>query len=896
MNTQTAPRSTDRRLASDAGFSLAELLVVMAVIGILFAIGASALHAYTGISRSGVDRAELWSTMQDANGQLLRDVQDGQKIESATAQSLVLYVVRDELCVRRSYTADATARTMAVTTDWFAQQRCAGPTESKTEVLVADYVGALTFTYGNAMSKQIPAPVEDVRNITRVAWTLTSHPTGAANDVQLSSGAVFRGHSDATGSGKDSVTAQSPILSVSTNVNPTTKEGLSPPVLTWTDTTPSVTVGWTVYRVSNPEGATTGAKTWTPISTFTVAQPAPASNTFTDASLQPGFNGVYVVQANIADPNGQAAPMSNQVVTGLRPAAIANLAAVAAAQTITLTWTAPAGQVGADIYRDGVLFDRVAGGTATYTDGPGKTGWTQNPSEPTLSGFGHSHTYQVAPSNRWELVAMTGSQTTFVTMGDPLTKVYNAPVTGNTTRSGGNAAGAFTAPARPTVSSGSNTDWTYTLNWAAAPWVGSGPTVLGGVARDRGWLGFRNASVTAAPTGTWDALWSGVENGPSVATRKTPAYGATEGGNYGHFQAQTCNAVGCSPAATTNDSIMRPKAPLNCTAAAPSTRATTVTINPDTAQAPNTGSTLTGGTAAAGFTVAGTGTSGGFAYNVDQLAHATAHTFTATVTNTGGASDPVTCGVTTLTLGVSAPTWNSTTLTINASATATNATDSNITLEGVATVAGLTGSWDPLADGTAFTVTARAGDGVNGVAAQTAASTKVLAKPAAPTCSAFVSDGVAPGAISISGGTQVKLGSGGAAYGSPRAYSGLGAGSYVGYARTSASDGFNSAWSGWDACPTKTVTDPYPSAWGSSAPGCPKPALYIPATAPSNWQIRRSSATGCQLKWFLTSYGANGFSTFVGDVIDTGSYVIDSGAMGYTRTGGGASAMGPLAW
>jgi hypothetical protein len=93
------------------------------------------------------------------------------------------------------------------------------------------------------------------------------------------------------------------------------------------------------------------------------------------------------------------------------------------------------------------------------------------------------------------------------------------------------------------------------------------------------------------------------------------------------------------------------------------------------------------------------------------------------------------------------------------------------------------------------------------VAAQSPVATQNLDAPSAPVCSASVTDSTAPGSISIGGGDQVKLGSGGGVYG-PRAYSGLGAGTYTGYARNVASDGYNTAYSGWDACAAKTILGP----------------------------------------------------------------------------------------
>ena len=92
------------------------------------------------------------------------------------------------------------------------------------------------------------------------------------------------------------------------------------------------------------------------------------------------------------------------------------------------------------------------------------------------------------------------------------------------------------------------------------------------------------------------------------------------------------------------------------------------------------------------------------------------------------------------------------TRTVNATAANGWGTSQNITLEGVRTDAGLSSSWDPLGDGTGYTVTARNSDGYNDVAAQAGIATATVAtpgRPATPTCSYASTDTNAPGGYVI---------------------------------------------------------------------------------------------------------------------------------------------------
>lgn len=89
--------------------------------------------------------------------------------------------------------------------------------------------------------------------------------------------------------------------------------------------------------------------------------------------------------------------------------------------------------------------------------------------------------------------------------------------------------------------------------------------------------------------------------------------------------------------------------------------------------------------------------------------------------------------------------------------------------------------------------------------------TPVLPTPGPPGCSANVNDGEAPGVITVAGGDQVKLGSGGTVHSSPRTFSALSAGTYYGYARSINSDGYNTKYGGWAGCGGGTIVNPTPA-------------------------------------------------------------------------------------
>jgi prepilin-type N-terminal cleavage/methylation domain-containing protein len=119
------------------------------------------------------------------------------------------------------------------------------------------------------------------------------------------------------------------------------------------------------------------------------------------------------------------------------------------------------------------------------------------------------------------------------------------------------------------------------------------------------------------------------------------------------------------------------------------------------------------------------------------------------------------------------------------------------------------GAYVSLTHGTAWAFNAQAfnGGGRGPWGAGCNATTTTLTV-STPVCAATINDSLAPGSITVSGGTNVKLGSGGTPYGGPRTFTGLSAGAYTGYAQNSATDGYNTVSSGWDACPSRTITGP----------------------------------------------------------------------------------------
>jgi type II secretory pathway pseudopilin PulG len=911
---------------SDAGISLVELLVVMILMGVLSTLVVSVVMWATRATTSEVRNSDLWSNMQDASTQLVRDVNDASTITAATPNTLTALVVRNNLCQERAWVADTTALRLVVTTKFYAQADCTGPSSTKVTRFIGNnavgtdtvgtnpsrYLATSTFVfYGSTDAAALADPVDPDR-VSRVEWTLLAQADTGYRQQTLMSGAAFTGRGEVkTGAGPIEVASKptlclalrtgsdacpASVLVPSVTLLDTGKvEGRDAPVLAWQDASPTLTLGWSVYRIANPDGTLAGSgTTWKQVGYI----PDPARTWWADTAaystdpLPAGDTAQYIVAAVTAAGVG---PTSNQVKTGLRPAA-PTVTATGALTSIAVTWPAVTGATGFDVYRDGLLADRITNaGTLTWTDKYGTDTPTQDlwaaAVPATDTGYGHSHNYRVVATNKWEDHLTSGID--FSTTIDE--NVNRLPLAANITTAtytGGvrlaspvtAAAGAFTAPAAPTITATPNTNWSNTVTLTKyAAWVGTGPTSKASVARDRGWV-----TQQATLTGTFGALWAETTAASQVQASR-PA-GATT-----RYQAQTCNAIGCSPWSTAATALQRPPTPASCTPSAITTRSMTVTVNPAPEEAAYTGYNLVGGTGSP----TGTGTSASNTFWVDQLTHATLDTFTAKTQNASpagsGWSEPTTCQGTTLTLGVAITAASSSTRSINATMATGNGNSSSFTLENVRTDNNVTtDSWDPLTDGTGFTLTARNSDGYNNVVTQLAVATQLLTA-VAPTCS-ISGGGTAPtGTVTInaSGGS-----SGGYEYSPSHYRTGLGAGTWTdGSARAANSDGYNTSWSGWSACSGSVTVapDPYPSAWGTPA-GCPSPAIYVTDTSTNTWQVRRTSSTGCALRWVVTASGAT-FDIPQGTVVGTGVTTIGSGATAYTQTSGDSSTpMGPLLW
>ena len=860
-----------RRLRSrDDGVTVIELLVSMGLLALLAGLIVSSYQLYIHNGKQGAERSQVHGAHLDTSSLLARDVKEGVTLKVAETHKLSVDVVRDGVCWNRTY--DVTDK-ITVTTVYYEQEACRGPSESKTETLVDQVVTADSkFTYFTDTNTVIPMPVDDLRTVKRISWDMSSQADGWKNALTYSGSANYSGLGDQTGTGVDVLQAKRPVLMVVTGA----REGRDAPELSWTNPNPAEYVsGWVVLRSANPEGkgATDADRgTWQQ-----VGAPLPVGvTTFRDTTLPAGYTATYTVRPNLSD--GTRGPESNSQVTGLRPAQVAGVAVAGAPTSITVTWSRQIGATGYDLYRDNVKVASV-GDVATWTD--------------TLT-YGHAHNYTVVGANRWESLISAGSQDKRTADGHQASESF--PPTGML-RFFSAAVGAFTAPAAPTMSVTPNADWSYTLSWAPAGWNGAGPQSL--VAhRDRGWKAAVNGSGTGTVNSSWPDLWSGAEN-PRATTSRVQGYTqAAVAGQYRHFRLQTCNEIGCSPVSATANGLQRAATPASCTVATADvgTRNVNVTINPTPTVIGNTGYWLSGGVG----DPTSQGDQSGNVVRVDQLRHSTSHTFTVRSRNASpansGYSDNQTCAGTTAPLGAGVPSWTSTTRKVDASFTPTNGTSHSISLAGTSRV-GTSGSWDPLSDNTAFTVTSAATDGYNTVSASATARTKTLATPAVPSCSVQVTNGEAPGAIKVTGGDRVRMGASATTYASPHTFSGLGAGTYSGSAQNTNTDGYNSTASAWGGCGSGTIVQPFaPSAWGSSAPGCPILLGYVRPDASSTYQIRRSAPDTCDLRWVVSAYGDT-FDRPAGTVLETGSLSISARPAAYTRTSGaGQMPVGPLVW
>ncbi|MBD8059049.1 hypothetical protein IC607_08715 [Cellulomonas sp. JH27-2] len=743
MGLQNWARRTRAALRSDAGLTLVEQLVVVILLGILVGIIAKSTHWATHDAQALPDRQAQWNKTLDASGQLVRDIGHAVTIRTAESQRLVVDTVLDGQCVERDYRV--ASGKLAVTTHWFGQEDCTGDVanlEKKTETLLTSHTGSTTFSYLTAEGRAITLPATNTRSIKTVSWHLETQLKGLTKPQTLDSAQAFTGRNTVTKNPApcDAEYAAAPLLNITT-----TGVGLNRPVLTWSDATSSLTTGWTVWRVTWPTGQ---PQTNSLTQVAFIADPRTTTWTDNTVTLTPGLSVKYVVQADLNTTcSAASAPLSNAVVTGMRPAAPSSLTAVGRAANIDLSWPEVAGATSYDIYRDGVLFKTGVtgtGATITFTDGVGQDRWGN------AIGAGHNHGYKIVAVNRWEQVITGAIEGADLPLGQLDSAKYGGALRAYSSRAVG-----FTAPIKPDVSASPNTDNSNTVTWTPAPMAGA-PVA---------WVG---AGGTPAATldATWDVQHKQTAEAFTDAFTSTPYATKTKDdtgrtrGDTTLYRARTCNIAGCSVWSATDSSTQRPPNPTSCTVSNVTTRSATVTVNPAAMVSTATGYSVTGGTAAPGYSVAWSGAATSKAKDVDRLADGTTHTFTAKTSNATGASDGTPCSATTpaVQVSVSASASGSgselqRTKSIVAKVTSTNGTANTPSIKrtsgatprsgedsgiGRKCVAGSTTVctsddywyWNPLADNTSYTVSATATDGVNVTSVKTTtASTDELQPP-----------------------------------------------------------------------------------------------------------------------------------------------------------------------
>ncbi len=251
----TAPSAADstmcERWRASAGVQLVDLLVGMIIAGITATLLLSALVTSGALVTRSMATTRTLSQLEDASGQLLRDVNDGRKILVADPDALTVQVIRNSVCTQRAWTIDG--GDLAVATSTYSTERCTGGAETTTmSVVQGEFTATAPFHYYSALSQtyEMPSPVS-LQDVTRATWDLSALPTYPdARELNVSSGAAFTGSgasSDGTGAVQD---ATRPVLRVTT-----ARVGVDKPVLTWTtDTSPELTQSWTVFRIAPAGG------------------------------------------------------------------------------------------------------------------------------------------------------------------------------------------------------------------------------------------------------------------------------------------------------------------------------------------------------------------------------------------------------------------------------------------------------------------------------------------------------------------------------------------------------------------------------------------------------------------------------------------------------------------
>lgn len=731
---QANPRHSHTEAARDRGWSLVETLVAIVLTSVVIGLGLGLLISSQQNAQKMTERHYLWNEMNNASVQLVRDISDGSKIRTAQADRFVIDVVRDGKCQTRDWTADQTS--LKVTTTFYDGVNCTGGSKkSDAKAGITQLMTTPTpFTYFSTLSgaNEMSSPVDPLQ-VGRVGWVLATEPADTTSVLRLESGAAFTPKGSQTDGTGQVENAKAPFLEITTNTAGV--EGIDKPVLSWTDLTPELTSGWAVFRITNPEGTVEGdpgRSTWTQLAFIPTATPAPAKMTYTDVSLPAGHTAQYVVRAVIPAGSG---PESNQVVTGLRPAAPASITVDGAGTALNLSWPAAVGATGYDLYRSEggasesgnntlVLYKRWSDIKAQVSTGPRLT-WSEAP------GYGRSYNYTVVATNRWEHVAT-----------DPARKSQTREVAVSTlenARVNGTAAkherlrpardGDFTAAATPTFtlalnSSTSATDYSTQVTWTPAAWTGGGPVSVDGRARD-----------------VW---WSAQRAGADIWTKSTTSprrdAGTSADATYG-YRVQTCNDSGCSPWAGERRLIQRPAVP-SCTAGVSglTTRQATVTSATSSSASSWQVQKVSGPGSAGMGGVKDTNGSRQVVYN--ELGHSAAHTWQSRSTNvrpagvefgSGTSAWGGACGATTTPLRVWLSDGSATTRSVSARLHNEGGNNANLTVEGNSTQpsngGGQAHTFDWLVHNQTYTLTARLTDGYNDVAYQDTIATQRLADP-----------------------------------------------------------------------------------------------------------------------------------------------------------------------
>ena len=811
-----AGRTTNRRYTS-GGYTLAELMTTIAVMAVIAAITITVIIFATRTTANQGASGRLWASIQDANVQLQRDINDASRVVHADTQSVSVLVIRNDTCEQRTWNADTDAGTLSVETRRFQSASCSGASTVASQTVVggaelARFTSEATFAFFEAANTPPLTGEIEAERVRRVEWVLTGTPDPSQSPRTLQSAAAVTPRHIQFGGGEhqtpgaarlfralragDVSTAAAGGCNVPSGADVAGRtEGRDQPVLFWCDPTPDLTLGWTVWRLANPEGMAAddpARTTWTRVATISETH-------FTDQTLPDGYTAQYVVRALVASGLG---PTSNQVITGLRPAAN-TLTATGVGNQINLQWDVPVGATGFDIFRfdaadgrtpapNGHLIARLTGtDTLTFSDGtdavfPDVAVGDQNaafrrdswPGTNPVAGYGHTHNYVVVPTNRWEDVARgqagQNRPSERANLGSTLASWRNASP----------RQGAFTAPAAPSLSvsvpSTSGSIRQATLTWTPAPWNGSGPAAW--ATRWHPQHRMSNAGPTAM------AVVGAQGNGAAAVVTRHGAgvNGNTLPGRWYEYAVQGENAAGRGPLSNMNvgngvaswvrawQRPANPTATATQVAGAPNnTRAIdvrgTLAATADESYAANrfTMQQATRGGNDASPTGWQTQAANG-AFRFDRINHDSTRRFEVRVQGNGGFSDVVSVNGTTARLVASQPTITaSSTRRIAASFTATNGNARHLILEGGQdhgsmnrTVTGTTANWDRLRDGHNFVVRSRNSDGHNRVestrsqatpAIHVTATTRLGSQPTRSVCANATSNNASIQRLTIGG-------------------------------------------------------------------------------------------------------------------------------------------------